>query len=262
MHSILFKIGPLAVHSYGLMVVLGFLAAGIWVSRAGRRDGFQAEMVFDLMLYIMLGGVVLARLVYVFLDWRSYVSNPASIFKVWEGGLSYHGGVIGGIAAAVWYTRRNSIPFWKLADVVAPGAALGYAFARIGCFLNGCCYGIPTDLPWACRFQDPPMSGHLTPPSHPTQIYAALINGGIFFLLIALWKRKRYDGQTFCQYLIAYSIYRFLIEFLRKGVTARVLALGLTEAQWVSILLIPLILYIMHRLKRQPAGVVSEMKQG
>ncbi|MCC6445435.1 MAG: prolipoprotein diacylglyceryl transferase [Armatimonadetes bacterium] len=248
MHSVLFKIGPFAVHSYGLMVVLGFMAAALWLIRAGKEDGITSEMVFDLMLYIMAAAVVMSRLVFVLLEWRAYAPHPVDALKIWEGGLSFHGGLLGGILAALWYCRRHAVPFWKLADHAAPGLALGYAIARIGCFLNGCCYGTPTGLPWACRFQDPPLSGHLTPPSHPTQLYATLINLGVFFMLASLWKRRRYDGQTFGQYLIAYAAYRFFVEFFRKGATARDLALGLTEAQWASIVMALLALVLMRYL--------------
>src|SRR5204863_4628402 len=96
-------------------------------------------------------------------------------------------------------------------------------------------YGAPTDLPWACQFRDPPITGALTPPSHPTQIYASIINLGIFALLLWIWRRQRATGQVLWSYLILYAVYRFGIEFLRKGATAQVLAAGLTHSQWASI---------------------------
>jgi phosphatidylglycerol:prolipoprotein diacylglycerol transferase len=122
-----------------------------------------------------------------------------------------------------------------MGDVMAPGIALGYAIGRIGCFLNGCCYGTPTDLPWACRFQDPLVSGTVTPPSHPTQIYAAIISLGLFALLIWIDRRQRVDGQVLWSYLLGYAVYRFGIEFLRAGATAEVTLAGLTNSQWASI---------------------------
>jgi phosphatidylglycerol:prolipoprotein diacylglycerol transferase len=122
-----------------------------------------------------------------------------------------------------------------MGDVVAPGVALGYAIGRVGCFLNGCCYGGPTDLPWACRFHDPPITGPLTPPSHPTQIYASIINLGVFYLLLRIFRRQRVTGQVLWSYIVFYAVYRFGIEFLRAGVTAQVAAAGLTQAQWASI---------------------------
>jgi phosphatidylglycerol:prolipoprotein diacylglycerol transferase len=121
-----------------------------------------------------------------------------------------------------------------------PALALGYAIGRLGCFLNGCCYGAPTDLPWAFRFHDPPVTGPLTAPSHPTQIYASLINLGIFAALWAMAMRKTRPGQVFFAYLALYSIYRFGIEFLRKGYTAKVWLGGLTQAQIGSLVLLVL----------------------
>ena len=130
---------------------------------------------------------------------------------------------------------RHALRFWWLADLIAPGLALGYAFARVGCFLNGCCYGRLTSLPWAVQFHDPPLSTHLTPPSHPVQLYAVVANLALFGILAYFWRRKRYDGQITGLYLILYSVHRFIAEGFRKGVTGNLFALGMTEAQWASL---------------------------
>jgi phosphatidylglycerol:prolipoprotein diacylglycerol transferase len=143
---------------------------------------------------------------------------------------------------------------------MAPGAALGYALARAGCFLNGCCYGAPTHLPWGVRFQNPALPGGWTEPSHPVQVYALFANLMIFVVLLRVLPRKRYDGQVTGLYFILYSTYRFLAEFSRKGVTGEVLALGITQAQWASLALIVLAVVMMRTLSRrgQPPSATGE----
>lgn len=137
-----------------------------------------------------------------------------------------------------------------MADLLAPSVAIGYAFARIGCFLNGCCYGIATHLPWAVRFQDSEHPGELTDPSHPAQLYAFAISLLIFGILTRVELLKRPRGFVFFSYIVLYSVYRFGIEFVRKGVTAEPWILGLTQAQGVSLGMIAVfgaLLVIMNR---------------
>lgn len=228
---------PLPVRAYGLMLVVAFGAGMIYLQRGARGSSLQPDGVVDLILGLLLVSVLSSRVLYILLNWGSYAGHWQEVFRVWEGGLSFHGGLIGGILWVAWYAWRRRVRFLWLADLMTPALALGYAFARIGCFLNGCCYGTPTHLPWAIRFQDPPLSGHWTEPSHPVQIYAALANVAIFTILGAVLARKRFDGQLVGLYLILYSAYRFAAEALRKGVTGEVFALGMTQAQWASLLI-------------------------
>lgn len=234
MHPDLAQFGPLRIHSYGLMLVLAFLAAVWWASRTARREGLTAQQVMDAGLAILLSGVVFARLVFVLLEHQQY-SGWVDVFYIWEGGLSLHGGLFGAMVGGAWYCRSQGIPFLKLADVASPGAALGYAIGRVGCLLNGCCYGSACSLPWAMRFPDLASPGGLTPPSHPTQIYSSLAGLLMFGLLAWLARHRSFRGQVFGAFLVLYSIYRFIVEFYRKGATARVLAAGLTEAQVASL---------------------------
>lgn len=235
MHPILFHLGTLEVRSYGVMIVVGFVLAVWWAMRVAPRYGIDPEQILDFVLLTALGGIVGARLVYVALDWRDFLSQPVHILYFWEGGLSFHGAVIGGGLAVAFLAQRKGIPFLRLADVLAPSVALAYAVGRIGCFLGGCCYGVPTDVPWACSFRDP-FNPHIhTPPSHPTQIYASLSNLLIFALLARMQKPPHPTGKVFWAYLVLYGVYRFVVEFWRIGATSTVLALGLSDAQWVSI---------------------------
>lgn len=238
MHPILFHIGPLEVRSYGVMIVIGFALAVWWSVRTAPRYGIDAEQILDFVLLTALAGVLGARLVYVALDWGSFAQEPWRVLYFWEGGLSFHGAVIGGGLAVAFLAKQKGIPFLHLADVLAPGVALAYAIGRIGCFLGGCCYGVPTDLPWACSFQDPFHPYRHTPPSHPTQIYASLANLLIFALLARMQKPPHPTGKVFWAYLVLYGVYRFVVEFWRIGATSTVLALGLSDAQWVSVLMV------------------------
>lgn len=238
MHPILFHIGSLEVRSYGVMIVIGFALAVWWSMRVAPRYGVEAEQILDFVLLTALAGVLGARLVYVLLDWGSFAGEPLRALYFWEGGLSFHGAVIGGGLAVALLARRKGIPFLRLADVLAPGVALAYAIGRIGCFLGGCCYGVPTDLPWACSFQDPFHPHVHTPPSHPTQIYASLSNLLIFALLARMQNPPHPEGKVFWAYLALYGVYRFIVEFWRIGATSTVLALGLSDAQWVSMLMV------------------------
>ncbi len=252
--------GPVEIKSYGAMLVLGFAAATAWCMHDGRRRGYEPVVFLDLAVYLLVGSIIGARLLYVLLDWSSYSSSPRAIMALWEGGLSFHGGVLGALAAGWVFTRRRKLPFLELADIVAPAIALGYAFGRVGCFLNGCCYGVPTNLPWGVRFPCATwLDGRpIRSPVHPAQLYASAASLAIFGLLLWLRRFARRPGHVFLFFVMLYSVYRFLIEFLRRGVTGRPWSVlpALTEAQAASVVLFVLAACIVVATwKRAGAGV-------
>ncbi|MCX6346214.1 MAG: prolipoprotein diacylglyceryl transferase [Armatimonadetes bacterium] len=233
MHSTLFTIFGIPIRAYGLMMVVGF-AMGLWHAKvAAKRRGFDPDRIYDLSLIALLSGIVGARLLYIVLnpDTESF----KDFFAVWNGGLSFHGGVLSAVIAAIIYTRWKKLSFLECADLLSPSLAIAYAFTRIGCFLNGCCYGVATGLPWGVRFLE---DGQWTAPSHPTQIYASIANTLIFVLLTRLEKLNRAPGFIFVSYLGLYSAYRFLVEFLRVGTSAKLWLLSLTQAQWASLIIL------------------------
>lgn len=232
----LFHIGPFTLYSFGLMVILGFLFGAALGSKLARERGLPGEAFLDGAVYILFAGIAGARLLYVALNWKTFSGNLLNIGALWQGGMSFHGGVILAILVGVLYLRARKIPLLAMADAAAPGIALGYAIGRIGCFMNGCCYGTPTDLPWGVVFPH----SELHVPCHPTQIYATILNLVLLAGLVRLYRRPHRVGQVMAAYVIGYSVYRFLIESLRKGVTAEVLAFGLTEAQVFSLLCVVL----------------------
>ena len=234
----LLHIGPIEIHSYGTLLMLGFVAGVLLARREARRLGLSPELPLDLAIWLLIAGVVGARGLFVALNWIDFAPRPFEVFYIWnQGGLSFHGGLLGGLLAGALFARRRQVSLATLADMNAAPLALGYGIARFGCLLNGCCYGCPTSLPWGVRFPLYPDSAITTDPSHPTQVYAALASFAILAAL--LWARPRLlvRGQLFLLYLALYSVARSAIEVLRKGYTARVLFDGITQAQVASALI-------------------------
>ena len=237
MHPILFHLGSFPVHSYGVMMALAFVS-GLWTAtRRARREKISSEIIADATLWIMIGTILGARVVYVTTYWNDeFAGQPISeIFMIQHGGLVFYGGLIGAIVAGIIYLRWKKLPMWKVADVLAPSIALGSVFGRIGCLLNGCCYGRACSLPWAITF---PADNPLNPPTypvHPTEIYDALLNLVLYFFLAWLYRHKKFDGQVFVTYLIGYAIFRSIVEYFRGDYPADHVHAGLTSAQLVSV---------------------------
>jgi phosphatidylglycerol:prolipoprotein diacylglycerol transferase len=217
MHWIAFQLGPLSIHWYGVMVALAFLA-GLWTaSRRALRERVAAEQIIDLGPWLIVGTILGARTLYVISYWHDvFAGKPISeVFMVWKGGLVYYGGLIGASLACMLYARVKKLRLWKIADILAPSIALGCVFGRIGCLLNGCCYGRACNLPWAIRF---PEGNPLNPPTypvHPTQVYDSLLNLGLYAALAWLYQRKKFDGQVFGVYLVSYAVLRSFVELFR-----------------------------------------------
>ncbi|NPV48028.1 MAG: prolipoprotein diacylglyceryl transferase [Armatimonadetes bacterium] len=233
------RLGPVEIKAWGTMLVVAFSAGVLYLWRWGDRGVLLPAEAVDMALYCLVGAVVGSRIVFVALDWQAYAAQPGHILNVWEGGLSYHGGLLGAVLAALVFAWRRGKQFLRMADETAPAIALGYAFARVGCFLNGCCHGHPTDLPWGMVFPHGEISDQ---PVHPTQLYALLASLAIMVVLIRLKPLVRFRGQLFAAYLALYSVARFLLEVTRAGATGKFLsgAPGLTQAQFASILIFAL----------------------
>jgi len=208
--------GPVKIHWYGLMYLCGFAAGwalGRFRARDPRRRWSGAE-VDDLLFYIALGVILGGRLGYVvFYDFARFLGDPLTILKIWQGGMSFHGGLIGVIGAMVWYARTRRRPFFEVADFIAPLVAPGIAFGRIGNFINGNLWGAPSDLPWAMVFPDPRAGGVAR---HPSQLYEALLEGVVLFIVV--WFYSRHPRPTMAVsgvFLAGYGLARFVVEFVR-----------------------------------------------
>ncbi|MGD8239287.1 MAG: prolipoprotein diacylglyceryl transferase [Armatimonadota bacterium] len=238
MYSKLFSIGPVTIHAYGVMLTVGFVAGILWMRREGRHKGIGTDVVLDVALWTLLSSVLCARALFVALNWPEFAGSPRDIVWLSRGGLSFHGGVLGAIGAGSIFAVRRKIPFGTLSDIAAPAIPLGYALTRIGCFMNGCCQGFPTDLPW--RYPQAPTTdayGVLIQPSHPTQIYDSLMSLAVFGVILLLKPHFRARGQLFAAYVAIYSLERYIIEFWRAGYSAVPFAplAPLTQAQVASV---------------------------
>lgn len=223
-------IGPLTIHFYGVLIMLGALAAAYMTARQATRAGMKPDLVWDVFPWVLVAGVIGARLWHVFtpsesqiamgLTTQFYLSNPLEILKIWQGGLGIPGAVIGGVLALYVYTRRKGEQFLRWADYVAPGLALAQAIGRWGNFFNQELYGAPTNLPWAIHI-DPQhrLPGFLDVAYyHPLFLYESLWNIANMFVLLWLGRRFRKQlkmGDVFLAYLVIYPTGRFLLEFLR-----------------------------------------------
>jgi phosphatidylglycerol:prolipoprotein diacylglycerol transferase len=260
MHPEAFQIGSLTIHWYGIMVALGFLA-GLWT--AGLRapkGGVNGEKIVDLGPWLIVGAIVGARTLYVLTYWDNLFSDPkypgapwTEVFMIRRGGLVYYGGLIGSSLACLVYCLVRKLPVWKVADVLAPSIALGYAFGRVGCLLNGCCYGRTCELPWAIHF--PPGHEPDGAPVHPTQIYDSLLSFGLYAGLAWLFRKKKFDGQVFAAYLLGYAVLRSFVEIFRGDYTVAHLHGGLTPAHIVSIgiFFVGAVLFWILRMRKSPA---------
>ncbi len=217
MHPILFSIGPFKIYSYGVMMALAFMFGTYLADKRAIKNNIDRNKILDLIIYILISSIIGARILYVAINWQDYAGNPFAILKVWEGGLVFYGGLILGILVTIWYLRKNKLKFLKVADIISPSLALGSGIGRIGCFLNGCCYG-----------KDP----HI-----PLQLIESAVGFIIFFILLILERRKSPDGFLFWVFIFLYSLTRFMTEGLRYYETNYLLWGMITISQLISIVL-------------------------
>ena len=214
MHPVLFNIFGLTVYTYGFFLSLAFLVGFISSTLEAKRRDLSVETAIDLTFWILLSAVIMSRLIYVLVNVGEYIHNPIRILMFWEGGLIWYGAFLGAISAAGIYSRVKGLDGWVWADVAIPFVALGQAIGRIGCLMAGCCYGKPTDLPWAIVFTE----SHIAPggiPIHPTQLYHSISNLMIFAFLFYRRKRATFRGELILSYVFLYSATRSILEVVR-----------------------------------------------
>ncbi|MDF1760190.1 MAG: prolipoprotein diacylglyceryl transferase [Coxiellaceae bacterium] len=210
-----FAVGPLKVHWYGIMYLVGFAIAYLLARYRGPRQlkPWTKEQVADLIFYAAIGVVVGGRTGYMlFYNFGGLIANPLSYFEVWDGGMSFHGGLLG-VLLAIWiYGRFLKRPFWEMGDFIAPLVPLGLAFGRIGNFINGEVWGRVTNVPWAMVF---PNAGPLA--RHPSQLYECFFEGIVLFVILWWFSAKpRPRGAVSALFLIFYGLFRFGLEFVRQ----------------------------------------------
>jgi phosphatidylglycerol:prolipoprotein diacylglycerol transferase len=217
MHRTILEIGFFRIQSYGLMLALAFLVGGLLLLRAARKRSLNEDHIINLIYVIVIASVVGARGMYVLTHLSEYAAHPVEIFEIWEGGLTLYGGLLLAVVASVVYMRAVRLPVWVVCDIAAPSIALGKVFTRIGCFLNGCCFGVPSGLPWAIQFPLSCQAGSVFPGErlHPTELYSAGLSLIVFIVLLAIGRRRSAPGTVFWSFLLMDSGVRFALGFVR-----------------------------------------------
>lgn len=256
MHPILLDLGPATIYTYGVLLAAAYLLGLKLAMVRGKARGLDQARVLDLGIYIIISALVGAKLLLVVTDFRTFISDPSELISLARSGGVFYGGLILAVSVALWYIRKIGLPLWTTCDVFAPGIALGHVVGRFGCFFAGCCWGKPTDVPWAITFTNPYAAANVgTPlnvPLHPTQLYEAGAEALILGLLLATERRgKPYPGRTFWLYMLLYAISRFIIEFYRNDPRGTVLMFS--TSQFISLVLAPLAVVMLIALGRRSA---------
>lgn len=254
MHPILFSYGPITLYTYGVLLAAAYLLGLQLAIVRARKHGLDSTRVLDLGVWIIISALLGAKLMLLLVDFRYFVDNPRELLSLARSGGVFYGGLILAVVVSIWYIRRVRLPLWTTCDMFAPGIALGHVVGRLGCLMAGCCYGLPTDLPWGITFTNPAAAANvgtpLNQPLHPTQLYEAGAELLILGILLATERRGRpFPGRTFWGYLALYAISRFFIEFYRGD--PRGMIFGVSTSQFVSLIILPLSLVMLVRLGRR-----------
>src|SRR6476659_8004696 len=263
MYPEIIRIGSFPINTYGVFLAVAFLCA-IMIAA---RDGLPRERIYDLCLWMLLGGLIGSKILMLFTE-PEYRDNPLQLLSLdfLRSGGVWYGGLLGAVAVSYFLMKRYQLPWWKTADACAPGIAIGNFFGRQGCFAAGCCWGKPTSLPWGVKFSElgheitgVPTNTYL----HPTQLYESFAMLLVFFFLLWLHKRKRFSGQVILAYAVLYSAIRFAIEFVRDDPRGDVLGLttltGLSTSQLISIV-VAILSLIVFIVRWRRAGATADAK--
>ncbi len=275
MHPVFFRLGGLTFHWYGVLMAAGMLVGLLSWQCVTRRRPRPPAFYSDLLFWIVISGIVGARIAYVASHWSDFAEQPYDILRVHQGGLVFYGGFLATTLALWLFSRFHREPFGRVADLVVTSVPLGHAFGRIGCLMHGCCHGSlfhgfcgvsypAQSMAWQGQVEAGLISEHAacSLPVHPVQVYEALLNLVIYVWLLLAYRRPHRDGRIVAIYLMAYPVARFALEFLRGDARLRPLAAGaipllssLSIAQWTSAGLFAIGLFLWMRTRRTPVAV-------
>lgn len=240
MCPILFHIGPIPIYGYGLMLALGFLSAMFLAQRDAKRSGIPEDKLASVFPWIIIAGAFGARLFHAIIERPAYFwEHPIEVFYFWDGGVTFYGGLIGGVFVVWLFAKKNKLSFIHVGDFFIPYVALGTVFGRLGCFLAGCCHGVPTDLPWGIAINNPAsITRPLGIPLHPTQVYQLLVNLITFIILYKASRHKKFEGQLMLIFGLTYPVGRSIVEMFRgDSIRGYIIDGYITTSQGISILI-------------------------
>jgi len=247
MYPVLFKLGPLTIYTYGFFVLLGVIIT-YWLSlKETAWQGIDKNSFSNLFFWTIIFSFVGARFLYIVVEWRIFVEYPLRVV-LGRSGFVFYGGVIGGLLALYVLVKKYNLKFLKVADILALYIPLGHAIGRIGCFCYGCCYGRPTDSWIGIQFPPHSPAGILGTKVIPTQLISLFFLLIIFFILLNIKRRKKFNGQIFLSYLVIYGIFRFIIEFFRGDPRGYIWIFS--TSQWISIIVVVLSVYYWLRSRK------------
>jgi phosphatidylglycerol:prolipoprotein diacylglycerol transferase len=263
MHPKLISIGSFYLPTYGVMLAIAYLVA-IWLlTRKADREGLPKNEISDLSIAILAAAILGAKALLAIVDMKEYIADPRSAMELVRSGGVFQGGLIAATVVGVWYIRKHRLPVWRVTDMAAPSIAIGEAIGRFGCLAAGCCYGKPTNVPWAITFRNPfaheAVGTPLDVPLHPTQIYLSV--NAIALILICEWfyRHKRFDGQVFWIYVLGYALTRGVIEEFRGDLVRGFVIPGvLSTAQFIGIIMALVSIVMLLVLRRR--GTLAEQR--
>lgn len=249
MLPVLLRIGNFSIHTYGVLVAIGFLLGLIVASKRAESVGVDKKHIYDLAFWVLLFGLIGGRLMYIIVEWRYFLMAPLSyIFS--GGGFVFYGGFIAGFVAGGVYIKKHGLNFWQMGDAVAPAIALGHFFGRLGCTSAGCCYGKPTNSWLHIVFHNPQaIAEPKGVPLVPTQPLEAGFLLSLFIFLVVFTKKKKFEGQIFLLYLILYAVWRFFIEFYRGDPRGHFLFFSTSQLISIVVFMVAIYYYIKFQIK-------------
>jgi len=253
----------ITIYSYGVMMMVAFLAAIFLALARAKKEKIKEEVIWDVWTVALLAGLIGARLFYVVQFHEQFRNDPLGIVRIWEGGLVFYGGFLAALGAGIVYLWRKRVSIPKVMDTIAPSLMLGLGFGRIGCFLNGCCFGHITKMPWGVRFPRESFAwfhqlneGRITEeasrslPVHPTQIYSSIAAFLLTLVLLKFAPHKRHDGEVFLLLAILYSATRFTIEIFRADPPPTAWGLSISQILGIPIFILSFILFLYLRREK------------
>lgn len=264
MHPVLLRIGSYPLHTFGVLLSLGFILGTLYFLRLSRRSGEAPQRMVDLAFWIFISALIGSRILFVIVNLPEYLRHPLDIFKVWRGGLVYYGGFIGAFLTGAWYLKRHGLHVWRVGDIALTSVMLGLSIGRWGCLMAADDFGKVTELPWAIKI--PNLIGYPefeNLPLHPTQIYMSM-NAFIIFLIahFLINPRKKYHGQTTFLVALLYAVGRSFIEIFRGDYKRGFIAewdilppVGpdfLSTSQFISIFIVLISIVMLFLLKKRP----------